>query len=180
MHHSYISGIIVFFNSRTLQTGILQTGPNQFVENQKQNQDNTRRFGMKNLPKRLEFFWVGGNRSKERDQKSELVLGSTYQILKGIETTRFEILIFGKQIKLPQIEFSRKYKTCLVYVPNSSSAPRLLGAAYIPILLSEVEQEQRPSGNGDREAIVVEDALCDSEGVRAYTAFAPHYDSKST
>ena len=29
------------------------------------------------------------------------------------------------------------------------------GAAYIPILLSEVEQEQRPSGNGDREAIVV-------------------------
>ena len=26
---------------------------------------------------------------------------------------------------------------------------------YVPILLSEVEQEQRPSGNGDREAIVV-------------------------
>ena len=45
-----------FFNSRILQTGILQTGPNQFVENQKQNQDNTGRFGMKNLPKRLEFF----------------------------------------------------------------------------------------------------------------------------
>ena len=53
-----------FFNSRVLQTGILQTGPNQFVENQKQNQDNTGRFGMKNLPKRLEcvlfcsFSWV--------------------------------------------------------------------------------------------------------------------------
>ena len=45
-----------FFNSRILLTGILQTGPNQFVENQKQNQDNTGRFGMKNLPKRLEFF----------------------------------------------------------------------------------------------------------------------------
>ena len=30
-----------FLNSRILQTGILQTGPNQFVENQKQNQDNT-------------------------------------------------------------------------------------------------------------------------------------------
>ena len=45
-----------FFNSRILQTGILQTRPNQFVENQKQNQDNTGRFGMKNLPKRLEFF----------------------------------------------------------------------------------------------------------------------------
>ena len=40
-----------FFNSR-----ILQTGPNQFVENQKQNQDNTGRFGMKNLPKRLVFL----------------------------------------------------------------------------------------------------------------------------
>ena len=44
------------FNSRFLQTGNLQTGPNQFVENQKQNQDNTGRFGMKNLPKRFEFF----------------------------------------------------------------------------------------------------------------------------
>ena len=41
-----------FFNSRILQTGILQTGPNQFVENQ----DNTVRFGMKNLPKRLEII----------------------------------------------------------------------------------------------------------------------------
>ena len=47
-----------FFNSRIPQTGILQTGPNQFVENQKQNQDNTGRFGMKILPKRLEFFFA--------------------------------------------------------------------------------------------------------------------------
>ena len=45
-----------FINSRILPTGILQTGPNQFVENQNQNQDNTGRFGMKSLPKRLEFF----------------------------------------------------------------------------------------------------------------------------
>ena len=52
--------------------------------------------------------WVGGSRSKERDQKSELVLGSTYQIFEWVETTRIEILIFGKQIELPQIEFSRK------------------------------------------------------------------------
>ena len=29
--------------------------------------------------------------------------------------------------------------------PISSNAPRHLGAAYVPILLSEVEQEQRPS-----------------------------------
>ena len=52
----------------------------------------------------------------------------------------------------------------------SSGAPWPLGAAYIPILLSEVEQEQRPSGNGDREAIVVGAGLCDGEGERAYKA----------
>ena len=45
--------------------------------------------------------------------------------------------------------------------PISSSAPRPLGAAYVPILLSEVEQEQRLSGNGDRGAIVVGAGLCD-------------------
>ena len=44
--------------------------------------------------------------------------------------------------------------------PISSSALRPLGAAYIPILLSEVEQEQRPSGNEDREAIVLGAGLC--------------------
>ena len=66
---------------------------------------------------------------------------------------------------------------CLGYVPIPSSAPRPLGAAYVPILLSEVEQEQRPSGNGDREAIVVGAGLCYGEGERAYTAYAPHYDN---
>ena len=50
------------FNSRILQTGILQTGPDQFVEIQNKtkiirNQTNTGRFGMKTLPKRLEFFF---------------------------------------------------------------------------------------------------------------------------
>ena len=53
--------------------------------------------------------------------------------------------------------------------PISSNAPRPLGAAYVPILLSEVEKEQRPSGNGDREAIVVGADPCDGEGKRAYT-----------
>ena len=48
-----------------------------------------------------------------------------------------------------------------------------LGAAYVPILLSEVEQEQRPSGNGDREAIVVGAGLCDGEDERAYTVYDP-------
>ena len=47
------------------------------------------------------------------------------------------------------------YQVPLGYVPISSSALRPLEAAYIPILLSEVKQEQRPSGNEDREAIVV-------------------------
>ena len=68
------------------------------------------------------------------------------------------------------------YQVPLGYVPNSSTAMRPLGAAYIPILLSEVEQEQRSSGNEDREAIVVEAGPCDGEGKRAYTAYAPHYD----
>ena len=68
------------------------------------------------------------------------------------------------------------YQEPLGYVPISSSALRPLGVAYIPILLNKVEQEQRPSGNGDREAIVVGAGLCDGEGERAYTANAPHYD----
>ena len=50
------------------------------------------------------------------------------------------------------------------YTSISSSAPRPLGAAYVPILSSEVEQEQRPSGNGDRDAIVVGDGLRNGEG----------------
>ena len=66
------------------------------------------------------------------------------------------------------------YQVPLGYAPMSSSALRPLGAAYIPILLSEVEKEQRPSGNEDREAIVVGAGLCDGEGERAYTGFAPH------
>ena len=68
------------------------------------------------------------------------------------------------------------YQVSLRYTPISSSALRPLGAAYIPILLSEVEQEQRPSGNGDREAIVVGAGLCDGESERAYTVYAPQFD----
>ena len=68
------------------------------------------------------------------------------------------------------------YRVPLGYVPIFSSALRPLGAAYIPILLSDVEQEKRLSGNEDREAIVVGAGLCDGEGERAYTAYAPHYD----
>ena len=42
---------------------------------------------------------------------------------------------------------------------DMSSFP--LGAAYVPILLSEFEQEQRHIENGDREAIVLGAGLCD-------------------
>ena len=38
-------------------------------------------------------------------------------------------------------------------------------------LLSDVEQEQRPSGNVDREAIVVGAGLGTGEGQRAYTVY---------
>ena len=38
--------------------------------------------------------------------------------------------------------------------------------------LQPPEQEQRPSVNGDREAIVVGAGLCDGEGERAYTGYA--------
>ena len=55
----------------------------------------------------------------------------------------------------------------------SSSAPRPLGAAYFPILQGEVEQEPRPSSNGDHEAIVVGACLCDGDGERAYTVYDP-------
>ena len=36
-----------------------------------------------------------------------------------------------------------------------------------------MKQEQRPSGNGDREAIVVGAGLCDGEGERTYTVYDP-------
>ena len=55
--------------------------------------------------------------------------------------------------------------------PFSSSAPRPLGDAYVSLLLSEVEQEQIPSGNGDRKAIVVGAGICDGQGDRAYTVY---------
>ena len=42
-------------------------------------------------------------------------------------------------------------------------------AGFVSIFLSEVEQKQRPSGHGDREAIVVGADLGDGEGERAYT-----------
>ena len=59
----------------------------------------------------------------------------------------------------------------LGYAPISSSATQSLEAACVPILLSEVEQEQRPSGNGHREAIVVGAVLRDGEGERVHIVY---------
>ena len=72
----------------------------------------------------------------------------------------------------PWSNFELSIKRASYIFPILSSAPRPIGAAYVPILLSEVEEEQRPSGNGDREAIVVEVGLCYGEGERAYTGYA--------
>ena len=57
--------------SRILQTGILQIGPNQFVENQKQNQYITGRFSMKNLPKRHEIFFAETSCSRPHCRSEE-------------------------------------------------------------------------------------------------------------
>ena len=90
---------------------------------------------------------------------------------------RFEFCPFDQKNSTylqPPLKTDIKYKKCLGYVPISSIAPRPLGAAFIPILPSEVEQEQTPSGKRDREAIVVGAGLCDGEGECAYTGNAPH------
>ena len=58
-------------------------------------------------------------------------------------------------------------------IPISTSEH--LGAACVPILLSEVEKEQRPSGNGKRGAIVLGAGLCDGEGESAYTGYTPPF-----
>ena len=60
--------------------------------------------------------------------------------------------------------------------PFPLSAPLPLGAAYVTILLGGVEQKQRPSGNRDRDAIVVGAGLCHAENERAYIAYAPLFD----
>ena len=105
-------------------------------------------------------------------QECRLKSGKTPKIYKIIKIR----LRYGITTKIVKIQVNQDlkqlndstYKSCLGYFPISSSAPRPLGAAYVPILLSEVEQEQRPSGNGDREALVVGSGLCDGEDERAY------------
>ena len=49
-----------------------------------------------------------------------------------------------------------------------------------PSSLSLFKQEQEPSGNGDREAIVVGAGLCDGEGERAYTVYGSTLGGEST
>ena len=78
-------------------------------------------------------------------------------------------------MKLPDSEFIWSLKRRLRYVPISPSATRSFEPVLFPILLSEVQQERRRSGNGDREAIVVEAGLCEGEGEREYTVYDPPF-----
>ena len=45
----------------------------------------------------------------------------------------------------------------------------------VPLLLSEVEQEQRPSGNRDREPIVVGAGLCEVKAASVHTPYMTPY-----
>ena len=61
-----------------------------------------------------------------------------------------------------------------IFKPNDSTKKlsqmvlsQVTGNPYVPILLSDVEQEQRPSANG------VGAGLCDGEGERAYIVYDP-------
>ena len=56
--------------------------------------------------------------------------------------------------------------------PIYSSAPAATWAAYVFILLGVVEQEQRPSGSGDQETIVVRAGCLNSESKRAFNTCA--------
>ena len=62
---------------------------------------------LKTLPERVKRGWaeIGQRNGIENQSQSS---GPHTKFLNGIEATRIEILIFGKQIELPQIEFSRK------------------------------------------------------------------------
>ena len=82
-------------------------------------------------------------------------------------------------IKFDRIPFdpcnsSKRFNLCPFDQKNSTylQPPE---AAYVPVLLGEAEQQQRPSEIGDREAIVVGAGLCDVECERAYTGCAPHF-----
>ena len=56
-----------------------------------------------------------------------------------------------------------------------SPFPLLSRGAYVSFLLSDVEQEQKPSGNGEREAIVV-GVVSSTLRASVYTLFmTPHY-----
>ena len=112
--------------------------------------------------------WVGGNRSKEWDRKSELVLGSTYQIFEWDRNNSDRNLDFWETNRIADRIAKKSMKRISDMSPFSLVPRGPLGAVYVHILLSDVEQEQRPSGNGDRKAILVGAGLCDMVGEPAY------------
>ena len=119
------------------------------------------------------FFRQSGHRNSAKWARQLSTSAKTdFQSYKVIQSIKI-VLILEKYKKSIKLKSDIKYKTCLGYVPISSSAQRPLGAAYVPILLSEVKQEQRPSGNGHREAIVVVAGLCNGEA-SVLTSDMPH------
>ena len=83
-----------------------------------------------------------------------------------------------KEIEIESLfSFSSRFQIttflALGYAPSFSCDTRPLGAAYLPILLSEVEQEQTFRENGDRGAILVGAGLCDGVGERTDTVYDP-------
>ena len=93
----------------------------------------------------------------------------------NFEWTKFDISKNRNKFESLCSKFELSIKRATDFTPFHL-VPEAPWAAYVPILLSEVEQEQRLSGNGDREAFVVGAGLCDGEGERAYTGYAPYFN----
>ena len=83
-----------------------------------------------------------------------------------VEVVQHRVYIAPRQVSVNQRKMC-SIKSCLLYRTNrymNERHQKLCVRCHILILLSEVEQEQRPSGNGDCEAIVVGAGLCDGVG----------------
>ena len=116
----------------------------------------------------LHRFGIGsnglGSTLKNAKFKKDNILISTQ-----VHSTQFDLSLFD-------LSYSTKRVDLILFDLFHSTHFMQSGAVYVPILLSEVEQERSPSGNGDREAIVVGAGLCDGGSERAYTAYASHYE----
>ena len=122
-------------------------------------------------------FRRNGIRRNDHFPRSDVPYGHALMLLLGEGSEATEP--YNKYDKLRprsirSLQFDQKVRP-LSFQPVGFDLSTATRAAYILILLSEVEQEQRHSGNGDRDTIVVGAGLCDGEGERAYIAYARHY-----